>query len=61
MRKHKYTHVDSTGLRWRFDGTRPISEFADGLDAEFGKWKLTHQQVVAALELKPIKRKNKRK
>ena len=31
---HEYTHVDPQGLRWRFDGARPVSELADAVMAD---------------------------
>lgn len=29
MSRHVYTHRDLGGLRWRFDGARPVSELTD--------------------------------
>lgn len=29
MKKPNYTHRDSAGIRWRFEGSRPVSELAD--------------------------------
>lgn len=29
MSSHIYTHRDEDGIRWRFEGMRPISELAD--------------------------------
>lgn len=27
----KYTHQDASGMRWRFVGSRPVSELADSV------------------------------
>ena len=29
MQDRKYTHTDAQGIRWRFEGSRPVSEIAD--------------------------------
>jgi hypothetical protein len=42
MPKRTYTHVDAQGMKWRFDGSRPVSALADSImDAEFSSkvWK----------------------
>lgn len=32
----EYTHIDKEGVKWRFEGSRPISELADELMDQFG-------------------------
>ncbi len=28
-KNRRYTHIDSSGMAWRFEGSRPISALAD--------------------------------
>ncbi len=42
MHKRTYTHVDAYGMKWRFEGARPVSSLADSItDTEFSSkvWK----------------------
>lgn len=31
MSERVYTHIDEDGMRWRFEGSRPVSKLADGV------------------------------
>jgi hypothetical protein len=34
MTPYEYTHIDKNGMRWRFAGSKPMSELADLIVAE---------------------------
>ena len=35
--ENQYTHVDKSGMKWRFVGSRPVSELADKVMEEVMK------------------------
>ena len=57
--EHSYSHTDSDGMLWRFEGSRPISKLADEVVAEvFGNTKMRRKKkmkTAAAKTRKTIK------
>jgi hypothetical protein len=47
----EYTHRDSTGMLWRFEGSRPISQLADQV----------MQEVEEKMKKEEAKKKGKKK
>jgi len=37
MARKTYSHVDASGMRWRMDGSRPVSELADKVMADVAR------------------------